>query len=196
MADFVPNQMIPNSFPLGFLDNTIVFDSDIILSVIIRTIIVSLFVFFILRWMHHKGIGQLSMFELLIIIGLGSAIGDPMIYTKQVSLPQAFVAITVVIAIFKAIDYLTMKSKRFQRFAEEEPTLLVKDGQFSEDGLKKARLSKKEYYAHMRLGGIRDISEIDESYLEMNGQISFIRKNSDTNKPDLHHTKNTRLSAA
>ena len=50
-----------------------------------------------------------------------------------------------------------MKSKRFQKFAEDEPALLVKDGVYFEEGLKRARLSKKESQAHMRLNGIRTV---------------------------------------
>jgi uncharacterized membrane protein YcaP (DUF421 family) len=78
--------------------------------------------------MHHKGTGQLSMHELIIIIGLGSAIGEPMIYIQELTLTQAFAAIIIVVALFKLIDYLTIRSKRFEKFVEEDPTLLVKDG--------------------------------------------------------------------
>jgi uncharacterized membrane protein YcaP (DUF421 family) len=42
--------------------------------------------------------------------------------------------------------------------------------------LKKAQLNEDEYKSYMRLHGIRDVSEIELSYLEMNGQVSFIKK--------------------
>ena len=52
---------------------------------------------------------------------------------------------------------------------------LVKDGQMDEDGMIKARIGK-EYQSFMRLAGIRNIDEIEISNLEINGQISFIKK--------------------
>jgi uncharacterized membrane protein YcaP (DUF421 family) len=164
------------SFIFDFFENSLTADFDIILSVILRTLIITTFVFLVIRWMHHKGTGQLSMYELLIIIGLGSAIGEPMIYIQELTLTQAFTAIIVVVALFKLIDYLTIKSKRFEKFTEEDPTLLVKDGAYIEEGFRQARVTKGEFHAHMRTNGIKDISEVEESYLEITGQISFIKK--------------------
>jgi uncharacterized membrane protein YcaP (DUF421 family) len=166
----------PLSFPFNFIENSLAVDLDIVLSVILRTVIITTFVFLVIRWMHHKGTGQLSMYELLVIIGLGSAIGEPMIYIQELTLTQAFTAIIIVVALFKLIDYLTIRSKRFEKFAEEDPTLLVKNGAYIEEGFKKARVTKGEFHAHMRTNGIKDISEVDESYLEITGQISFIKK--------------------
>jgi uncharacterized membrane protein YcaP (DUF421 family) len=164
------------SFLSNFIENSLAVELDIILSVILRTVIITTFVFLVIRWMHHKGTGQLSMHELLIIVGLGSAIGTPMIYIQEMTLTQAFTAIIVVVALFKLIDYLTIRSKRFEKFVEEDPTLLVKDGEYIEEGFKKARVTKREFHAHMRTSGIRNISEVEESYLEITGQISFIKK--------------------
>jgi uncharacterized membrane protein YcaP (DUF421 family) len=163
-------------FPFDFIENSLTADFDIILSVVLRTVVITTFVFLVIRWMHHKGTGQLSMYELLIIIGLGSAIGEPMIYIQELTLTQAFTAIIIVVALFKLIDYLTIRSKRFEKFAEENPTLLVKDGAYVEEGFRKTRVTKGEFQAHMRTNGIKDISEVEESYLEITGQISFIKK--------------------
>jgi uncharacterized membrane protein YcaP (DUF421 family) len=165
-----------SSFPFNFIENSLTADFDIILSVILRTVIITIFVFLVIRWMHHKGTGQLSMYELLIIIGLGSAIGEPMIYIQELTLTQAFTAIIIVVALFKLIDYFTIRSKRFEKFTEEDPALLVKDGAYIEEGFRKARVTKGEFHAHMRTNGIKDISEVEESYLEITGQISFIKK--------------------
>jgi uncharacterized membrane protein YcaP (DUF421 family) len=37
-------------------------------------------------------------------------------------------------------------------------------------------MNKDEYLSYMRIHGIRDMSEIEESYLELNGQVSFIKR--------------------
>jgi uncharacterized membrane protein YcaP (DUF421 family) len=119
-------------FPLNFINNALSVDTDLVMSVVIRTIIVSLFVLFAIRWMGHKGLGQLSMYELIILIGLGSAVGDPMFY-EDVTLAQAFTAIVIVIALFKGFDFITARSRRFSRVTNPRPTLIVKDGQYIED---------------------------------------------------------------
>ena len=55
-------------------------DSNIILSVILRSALMTIFVLVAIRWMGKKGLGQLKMYELIILIGLKTAIGDPMLY--------------------------------------------------------------------------------------------------------------------
>ena len=109
-------------------------------------------------------------------MGLGSAVGDPMIYDDEISIPQAFTAIVIVVILFKVFDYLTMKSTRFSKLTVPEAILLVKDGQMVENGLHKARIDDREFESYMRIHGIEDISEVKLSYLEVNGQVSFITK--------------------
>lgn len=158
-----------------FLNEAILSSPEIIFSVILRTLIVTLLVLTIIRWLGNKGIGQLNSFELLIIIGIGSIIGDPMVYTEEISIPQAISAVVIIVVIFKGIDYVTSRSKRFTRILVAQPVQLVKDGKYLVSGLKKARISDDEFKSLMRLNGIKKLEEVKESYLEMNGQVSFIR---------------------
>jgi len=151
-------------------------DPSSLLSVIIRTTIIALLVFVIVKWLGGKGIGQLSPFGLLIVVGLGSAIGDPMIY-NEVSIPQAMMAVIIVVIFFKIIDYLTLRSKKFRESVEPHPILLVDYGQISKKGLEKAKMDREEFEIEMRLAGIEKESDIKFARLEPNGKISFILRN-------------------
>lgn len=159
-------------FLLNILQNAFNAEYNLILSIIVRTIIVTFLILFIIRWLGNKGLGQLTTFELIILVGLGSAVGDPMIYAEEISIPQAFTAIVIVVI----FDYFTMKSHRFSKLTVPEAILLVKDGEMVENGLHKARIDDREFESYMRIHGIEDISEVKLSYLEVNGQVSFIKK--------------------
>jgi uncharacterized membrane protein YcaP (DUF421 family) len=163
-------------FLLNILQNAFNAEYNLILSIIVRTIIVTFLILFIIRWLGNKGLGQLTTFELIILVGLGSAVGDPMIYAEEISIPQAFTAIVIVVILFKVFDYFTMKSHRFSKLTVPEAILLVKDGEMVENGLHKARIDDREFESYMRIHGIEDISEVKLSYLEVNGQVSFIKK--------------------
>ena len=162
-------------FPYDLIHNAIATDPSSILSVVIRTAIIATLVFVIVKWLGGKGIGQLSPFGLLIVVGLGSAIGDPMLY-KEVSIPQAMAAVIIAVIFFKVIDYLTLKSKRFRDSIEPKPILLVEHGSIVDDGLKKAKMDFTEFEAEMRLKGIENVREIKYARLESNGRISFIMR--------------------
>ncbi len=160
-------------FLLNILQNAFNAEYNLILSIIVRTIIVTFLILFIIRWLGNKGLGQLTTFELIILVGLGSAVGDPMIYAEEISIPQAFTAIVIVVILFKVFDYFTMKSHRFSKLTVPEAILL---GEMVENGLHKARIDDREFESYMRIHGIEDISEVKLSYLEVNGQVSFIKK--------------------
>lgn len=53
---------------------------------------------------------------------------------------------------------------------------IVKDGEMVDNGLHKARIDDREIESYMHIHGIEDISEVKLSYLEVNGQVSFIKK--------------------
>ena len=57
-----------------------------------------------------------------------------------------------------------------------KPILLVEDGKILDESLLKARISREEFLSYLRLSGTEDVSEIKSSYLEINGQVSFIKK--------------------
>ena len=56
-----------------------------------------------------------------------------------------------------------------------KPILLVENGKILKDSMMKARISEDEFESYLRLSGTDDISDIRLSYLEINGQVSFIK---------------------
>jgi uncharacterized membrane protein YcaP (DUF421 family) len=53
---------------------------------------------------------------------------------------------------------------------------LVENGKILNEALLKARISREEFISYLRLSGTDDVSEITSSYLEINRQVSFIKK--------------------
>ena len=151
-------------------------DFKMMFAVIFRTTIVTLLIVFVIKWLGNKGLGQLSSIELIIILGVGNAVSEPMLNPTEVSIPQGFTVIIIAIAIFKMYDYLTIRYKKFSKVIVAKPILLVKDGKILEDSMMKARISEDEFESYLRLSGTDDISDIKLSYLEINGQVSFIKK--------------------
>ena len=158
------------------IENAFNIDFNTIFAVIFRTTIVTLLIVFVIKWLGNKGLGQLSTIELIIILGLGNAVSEPMLNPTEVSIPQGFAVIIIAIAIFKMYDYLTTRYKRFGKVIVAEPILLVKDGNILQEALLKARISKDEFNSYLRLSGTENVSDIKLSYLEINGQVSFIKK--------------------
>ncbi|MCJ7637701.1 MAG: hypothetical protein MUO21_09460, partial [Nitrososphaeraceae archaeon] len=121
--ELVVSEIVGNAFNM---------DYKMMLAVTFRTAIVTLLIVFVIKWLGNKGLGQLSSIELIIILGLGNAVSEPMLNPTEVSIPQGFTVIIIAIAIFKMYDYLTTKYKKFSKVIVAKPILLVKDGKILE----------------------------------------------------------------
>ena len=73
-------------------------DWSFLMEAAFRTLIMFSVVLIGLTILGKRGVKQLSVFELVVIIGLGSAAGDPMFY-KDVGLLPAFIVFTIVIGL-------------------------------------------------------------------------------------------------
>lgn len=160
---------------LEYLNTALSFEPALTLSIIMRTLIVSGILLFVIKWIGSKGVNQLTAYQLIIILSLGNIVAEPMLNNDAPILSMVTVVV-IIIVLFKLLDYVSAKNKRMEKIINPDIIELVKDGQMDEEGMIKARIGMKEYQSFMRLAGIRDIQEIETSNLEINGQISFIKK--------------------
>jgi len=122
------------------------------LAVIFRTTIVTLVIVFVIKWHGKKGLGQLSTIELIIILGLGNAVSEPMLNLTGTSILHGYAVIIVAIAMFKMYNYLTTKYRRFSKMIVAKPILLLENGKILNKALLKARISREEFISYLRLG--------------------------------------------
>lgn len=143
-----------------------------LMEVLLRTATMFLVILTGLRILGKRGIKQLSIFELVVIIGLGSAAGDPMFY-KDVGIFSALVVFAVVIVLYKLVVYLIGRSNKFENLIEGKPVRLIKEGVFSMDNFKKEHLGADEFFAELRLAGISHLGQIEEAIVETSGEVSI-----------------------
>ena len=86
-------------------------DASFYLEIIFRTIIMFLVVVITLKISAKRQIKQLSIFEMVMIIALGSAAGDPMFY-KEVGILQAVTVFLVVLLSYRFIIWLITRSEK------------------------------------------------------------------------------------
>jgi uncharacterized membrane protein YcaP (DUF421 family) len=144
---------------------------DFLLETVLRTLIMFIIILVSLRVLGKRGVKQLSVFELVVIIGLGSAAGDPMFY-KDVGILPALVVFALIIALYSVITYFVGKSKKFELLVEGKPVCLIKDGAFSIENFTKEALGEDEFFAELRMNGISQLGQVEEAIIESSGSIS------------------------
>lgn len=126
-----------------------------------------------IRLMGKRGVGQLSVFELVVIIGLGSAAGDPMFYEDVGLLPGVAVFVTVIV-LYRIAVKLVAVSEPIDRALEGSPMTVVRDGVFETRSFRKETLAQDEFFSEMRMKGVTHLGQVEEAILETTGVLSLI----------------------
>ncbi|WP_304062065.1 YetF domain-containing protein [Pedobacter glucosidilyticus] len=141
-----------------------------LLEVLFRCLVMFIVVLIALKLTGKRGIKQLSIFELVIIITLGSAAGDPMFY-EDVGLIPAITVFICVLAFYRAITW-ALKFKKFEHWIEGKPVTLIVDGEFVKQRMEKEDIAVDEFYAELRMEHVDHLGQVKLAILEVSGEIS------------------------
>ena len=144
---------------------------NFLLEVIFRSTVMFIILLLTLKMAGKRGVKQLSIFETVIIIALGSAAGDPMFY-EDVGIIPAAVVFTVIIVLYRSVTWLTGKSKKFEEFIEGKTECLINDGKFSVSTFKKESLAQDEFFTELRIKSIEHLGQVRHAFIETSGEIS------------------------
>lgn len=131
----------------------------------------SLFIF--TKIMGNREMSQLSMFDYVSSIALGSIAGEMAVMSTD-SIIEPFVSMIIFSGTTIFISYVTCKSIMLRRFFEGQAVLLYQNGQIYEKNLLKARLDIDELLSVCRIDGYFDLQEVHTIFLETNGNISVL----------------------
>ncbi|MBO6183494.1 MAG: DUF421 domain-containing protein [Chryseobacterium sp.] len=146
-------------------------DWGFLMEIVLRTIIMFLTIIVSLRVLGKRGVKQLSIFELVVIIGLGSAAGDPMFY-KEVGIVSSIIVFVVIIILYSTITFLIGRFKKLENLFEGKAICLIEHGVFAIENFKKENLGSDEFFAELRVKGISHLGQIEFAIEEVSGEIS------------------------
>ena len=143
-----------------------------LLEVVFRTVVMYGILLLFFKLTGKTGIKQLSVFDLILIIGLGSAAGDPMFY-QEVPLLHAIVVFATILALYLGINKLTQKSHKLDVYLEGDADLVIKNGVVDYKQLCTDGLTTHQFYSELRLKGISQMGQVRVAYIEFSGEISI-----------------------
>ncbi|HHT38713.1 MAG TPA: DUF421 domain-containing protein [Mollicutes bacterium] len=145
------------------------------LEVIVRSV-VSLAVLFILtKMLGKKQVSQLSAFDYVIGISMGS-IAAEMTINKSVPFFDGVVAMTSYTIIAYLISFLTLKSIVLRRFFTGVPVVLISNGKIIKKNLRRSLIDINDLLEEARSSGYFNLDEVAYAVMETTGYISFLPK--------------------
>jgi uncharacterized membrane protein YcaP (DUF421 family) len=142
-----------------------------LLEVAFRSFVMFAVLLITLKFAGKRGVRQLSIFETVIIIALGSAAGDPMFY-HDVGLVPAIMVFLVVMLMYRFVTWYMGQSKWFERLIEGETVCLIEEGRFSITKFEKEPLAQDEFFSELRIKSIEHLGQVRHAFIEPSGEIS------------------------
>jgi len=142
---------------------------------ILRGIVIYVFLIALLRVTGKRQIGQMSPFDLVLLLVLSNAVQNSMNGGDN-SIIGGMISAATLVAANWLIGLLTYKSKTAELLIEGRPELLIHDGRLFEPALAQAKVTHHELNAALREAGCTDIEDVRAAFLENDGSISVILK--------------------
>src|SRR3989442_12146205 len=98
-------------------------------TIILRSLVVYLAILVGLRLMGKREIGQMTVFDLVVILLIANAVQNAMV-GPDTSLQGGLIAAAVLLVVNRLVAMVRLRGGRFGRLIEGTPTVLGQDGQF------------------------------------------------------------------
>jgi uncharacterized membrane protein YcaP (DUF421 family) len=153
-------------------------------EVAFRTVFMFLIVLTALTVSGKREVRQLSIYELVLLIGLGSAAGDPMFY-DDVPLSSAVVVFIVMMGCYKLTTFISDRNKTVRTVLEGKPVYVIENGCILTQNFKQEDMGLDDLFSDLRVGGIEHLGQVRTAILEPNGQLSFFQFRENDTRPGL-----------
>lgn len=157
-----------------------------LLEIGFKSLVVFAILLLVLRMLGKRAQQNISPMQQMLMIALGSAAGDALLYP---TVPLAYAALILlgVTALTMLLEWFAERSRGVRDYVESRPRVLVRNGEVCWDALARERTTRRELFAELRMKGARSLSQVDAAILEVTGDISVFLNDGKGEDQDLLH---------
>jgi len=143
------------------------------MNIALRTLMAVLVLFLMTKLLGKRQISQLSFFEYITGITIGS-LAAYISLDLEANWYLGVVSLAVWVIVAFGIEFLQIKSKTVRAFIDGKATVLIKDGKILEDNLKKERISSDELMQQLRAKQVFRTADVEFALMEPSGAINVL----------------------
>lgn len=125
------------------------------------------------RLLGKKQLGQLTLFDYMTGITLGS-LAAGLIIDPEYVVPLVGMLGWVLLSLL--LHFLDMKGRTLHRLLDDKPSILIRNGKVQEQALRKNQLNVEELMSELRSSGYFHLEQVEYAVLEPNGKLSVLPK--------------------
>jgi uncharacterized membrane protein YcaP (DUF421 family) len=148
-----------------------------VLELIVRATVVYLFLFFLLRFIGKKHVGQMSPFDLVVLLIISETV-DASLIGDDTSLTGGLISAATLVVLVYVFGYLTWRDKAVERWVEGRPKILVRHGHVNNEVLDDQQVTRSELMEALRRQGCSAVTDVRFAMLENDGSITMARRKS------------------
>jgi uncharacterized membrane protein YcaP (DUF421 family) len=150
-------------------------------DIVLRTAVVYLFILLGLRLAGKRELGQMTVFDLVVLLLIANAVQNAMV-GPDTSLLGGLLAAGLLLALNWVVAGMRLRWPRLRRVLEGSPTILVLRGKVITGHMRREGLDEETLEAAVREHGVADLSQVEVAVLEIDGSISVVPREG-TTKP-------------
>jgi len=158
---------------------------DTVTNIILRTAAVYAVVLVGLRLSGKREIGQITVFDLVVLLLLANAVQNAMV-GPDTSLAGGLVAALVLLALNAVVVRASLRWPQFRRALEGHPTILVLHGRPIRSHLRSEGVDEETLERTIREHGIEHLHDVEIAVLEVDGSISVVPIGAGTKRVKRH----------
>ncbi len=151
------------------------------MDIVLRASAVFVILYLLLRLLGKRELGQLTPFELLVMIVMGDLIQQGVTH-NDFSLTGALLAVATFGFLALLLSWITYLFPAMERLLDGKPRVVVRDGTIIAENLRRDRVTRSELESEMRLAGIASLKDVAWAIIEPQGKISFIKAQGGTSE--------------
>jgi uncharacterized membrane protein YcaP (DUF421 family) len=144
------------------------------MEIVLRSVAVFAFLWFVMRVIGKKELTQLTAFELVLVVVIGDLVQQG-VTQEDMSVTGAVLATGTIALLVVAMSYVGFRWNRSAKVIEGIPVIVVSEGRMLQEAMRIERLTEEEVIGEARQQGIGDIAEVRYGVLEPDGRFSFVR---------------------
>ena len=147
---------------------------SVLLTIALRTAVIYALVLIGVRLSGKREVGQMTPFDLTLLLLLSNSVQNAMTGPDNSLLGGVVAAATLLLLNYILAD-VSGVNRRFRKFIQGQPSLLIHDGQIIEAHMAKEHVSMDELHRALREHGIADYHQVALGVLEVDGSISLLK---------------------
>ncbi len=150
-----------------------------------KTSVVYVFLVIGLRLLGKRELGQMNIYDLVLIIVLANAVQNAMVGDDN-SLGGGLVSAMTLLALNRLFSLAMTRSTKLEHAMIGNPMLIVKEGKMIESRCRREGITRDQIMAALREHGMVKLQDAQMCVLEVDGTISVVSKQADVQRTRRH----------